>query len=307
MILNMKKAYLYTLAAVIASTGILLTSCSDDDEVLVASDPEINYFEIPASVTGPEADLRRTFLADNGVYLLFNDTLYKGVDSDGYEKVETVDFKWDLTGFNSTDYIIELFDTFEDKKSAAECCQKYVMSHLSSKDFKPYSILLANSIIKDDSKKTVVSNISTFRCLGINAGAFVNAADESELKAAAAEALYGVLESKLPSTSSDERLAFYAVSEEYLNRRITKFISDWVSNPDITRLYEYGIITYEADEDGDVSWDYTWSKANDFTRFLKIMLSYSRDEFYAIYGDYPLVMERYEILYNYFVGQGYIF
>ena len=58
--------------------GLLLFAClwaCSDDDYLNNDAGEVNFFAVPDDATGEEADLRRSFFDETGVYLLFSDTL----------------------------------------------------------------------------------------------------------------------------------------------------------------------------------------------------------------------------------------
>lgn len=303
----MKKFNIILTSAVVAGAA-MFTACSDGTETLLPSDAQENFFDVPADATGEEAQLRRDFRDKNGIFLLFQDTLFVGTDKFGIQRKETIDLGWTLTAYDDTEMQFEYYDDIDEMKSAVQIVEKYILPHIQGTSLSPYSVLMLKNLKKKSSKKfKVAETVKSFRCLAMNTGLFEDAGDDDEIKDIAANIMYAAISESLPSTGSDEMAPYYAIGDGCYGKRIKSKVSGWAKNPDITRLYEMGFISYEADEDDDPSYDYFYSKANDRNEFVKVMLRMSPEQFREKYGEYQLVMTKYEIMYNILTDIGYKF
>lgn len=96
-----------------------LWACSKEDWP-DNSGETINFFAVSENATGEEAELRRNFFDETGVYLLFSDTLgYRIVSTLSGETIvdyHVIDFMWQLSvGSYYTDSL-EFFPYLEIKK-----------------------------------------------------------------------------------------------------------------------------------------------------------------------------------------------
>ena len=134
------------LACIIAATGF--ASCSDDNEDLVPGLTVDNFFAPDPADNSEEARMRRDFYKENGIYLLFSDTLATYIDSNGLERVETVDFKW--TALTSHDVLTTVtYDKiFESERQASvDWAATYFLPYIKDGKMKPYSILLVDNLM----------------------------------------------------------------------------------------------------------------------------------------------------------------
>ena len=109
-----------TICLVLFTVAALL-SCSKE-EWFDNRQEEINFFAVPEEATGEEAELRRSFFNETGVYLLFNDTLgvrevptLSGTTS---ADLQVIDFFWTM---NPGDYYALFYCT------RSENCKKMMI------------------------------------------------------------------------------------------------------------------------------------------------------------------------------------
>lgn len=287
-----------SISALLLASAFIMTSCSDDNEELVPLPQELNYFEMPDPTSSFTTELRQNFYKEFGIYLLFNDTLYVGKDNNNYNHIETVDLSWSPNSYSTLIFTIDYFKTDNQRKNATDKIKKYIIPHINGSKLKPFSILaLADIQGLYDSPKF----INNFRCLAINAALFVDADSDAARMAVAADILSEYVSNYIPDSNSPQILEYRNASSDLFNVNILNFIPDWNDNPDMARLYDFGFISH-------ATWGaWTNNVTNDINDFLKTMLKMSPDEFKAIYGAYPNVMTKYNVLYNIFSEMGFKF
>uniref|UniRef100_UPI003FEEFE38 hypothetical protein n=1 Tax=Phocaeicola sp. TaxID=2773926 RepID=UPI003FEEFE38 len=82
----MKHLTHYYIGMLLAGTLGFLAACSSDEELLTPSGEDTNFFLPKEDDHSTEAELRRDFFDETGVYLFFNDTLrhdLNGTDVNG--------------------------------------------------------------------------------------------------------------------------------------------------------------------------------------------------------------------------------
>lgn len=305
----MKNYAIYGLFALMTA-GFATTSCSDDDEVLVPSTGYVdNKFAVPDDATGPEADLRRQFYKDTGVFLMFDDLLsheYVGKDAFGNDvyKDERIDFLYNLTSMGSTPPEMELLTDYNDMKAAAEIVKKYIYPRIEGGNLLPFSILPVKSIVVEEDNypyNIVVSKtVSCWRCLGIAVGEWLEL-PEDEREQYGLEVLYDLISSKFTS-SSDEAEAFCDLSYEYSGEYLEDLDGNWDGN-DLSIVYECGFLSYI-----DGWWGaYLPYTSEDFTQYLKAVMYRDENDFMEEFGEYPLVVTKYNMIKDALISLGYKF
>ena len=303
----MKKYVIYGLLTL---TTAGFTSCSDDDEVLVPSTGYVdNKFAVPSDATGPEADLRRQFYEQTGSYLLFTDLLaheYAGKDALGNDvyRDEYVDFNYNLTSMGSTPPELEFLDDMEDKRSAAELIKKYVFPRIEGGQLMPFSILPLKRIVAEQTSypynMVESKTVSCFRCLGVSVGEWLELPEE-EQKEYGASVLLDLISSKFTS-DSDEAEEFCDLSYEYSGEYIDEIDEDW-DGEDLTVVYELGYLSYVKSRWGD----YLPYTSTDFSDYLTAVLTRDEADFMEEFGDYPMIVTKYNIIKDAITAFGYKF
>ena len=304
----MKKYAIYGLLA-LATVGFV--SCSDDEEVLVPSAGYVdNKFAVPADATGPEADLRRKFYEDNGSFLLFSDLLaheYVGKDAYGHDvyKDEYVDFNYNLNSMSSSDPEIELLTDLDDKKAAVDLIERYVLPRIAGGQLMPFSVLPLKSILATQTSYPYdiveAKTISCFRCLGVNVGEWLELPEE-EQEGYGASVLLDLIASKF-TYQSEEADEFCDLSYEYSGYYLDEIDEDW-DGEDLSLVYECGFISYVKTRYGDVYLPFTY---DDFNDYLMAVLTRDEVDFMEEFGEYPMIVTKYNIIKDAIIALGYKF
>ncbi len=289
--------------------GIMLwTACSEEEE-LTPTGGEKNWFAVQDNDKSAGAELRRAFYKETGVHLLFNDTIRKiNLGKDGYGDdiwdIETIDFAYELTATKTLDLQINYLDN-ADYQVATDFLNKYVISRLEKGgSLFPYSILLTSLLEARDYSfypYEPVKTVTSIRCLGISVGEVASMTDE-ERKTYAIDVLADLVASKTTGESDSRLASFYALTANcyynYYGTMMQHYMEDLVSDwdRDLTKVYALGLLGYDEPYSYYISYDRVPTKIDDLKHFLKAVLSTTQKEFETTYADYPILIERYDIL-----------
>lgn len=297
----MVKQYLYICMLFLAGC---LCSCQEEDLNLGELD---NAFLPSPDATDEISELRREFYEATGVYLLFNDTLrheYGGVDAYGnpYYDTELLTLGWNFisSSSNPTRYVYEYLETDEQKRTAAQWLQEYLVPYLANA--LPYSLLVVNNIdhyVVDGNQYEYESSplsASDFRCMALNVSGLW---DSDDLQSYAQEFCYEFVFFSWGADPWDydyNEIAyeFYNYSSwdyEYdkADYMIPYGIGEEYDAQYITRFYRYGFLVNTSEEEMP---DYK----SDAISYIKACLTMTDEEFREKYGAYEAVMEKYEII-----------
>lgn len=267
-----------------------LLACSKEDW-FENIQPEINFFAVPEDATGEEADLRRAFFENTGIYLLFNDTLgvreTPTLSGETAKDPQVVNFSWSMTNTNTyPDSLV--FDYFQDiaqQTAAAQFLQKEVLPTLPEL-FYPYSLLLVHSgVLFNNNYGTYdpgvdISVLPALQATAIALGDIVHL-NQEEKDNLEAEIIKEIVISRIDLISEEEFAAFYSYSEEYYDA------FSW-DLPDPFALAGF-LDTYYYD------WGVTFnSREYDRLAFVEKVFEISEDEFRATYADYPIIINKME-------------
>ncbi|MCI9172066.1 MAG: hypothetical protein HFJ92_03020 [Muribaculaceae bacterium] len=292
-------------------SGVFATSCSDDEEILEPSVGVVdNLFAVPDDATGPEAELRRNFFKETGTYLMFNDLLSHtviGQDAYGNDvyKDEYIDFTYNLTSSGGYAPIFEYITDDNAKEAAADLFLKHMYPHVEGSSLLPFSVLLVDNLQTAgySGEYKDASTASCWRCLAVSMGKLLEATDEEA--ATLAKAVLKDLVSTHVGVYNDEFEEFLDLSYEYAGEYITDYIDDW-DRSDMTLIYEMGYLSYMESWRGPQS-DYFPYENVDFNNFFNAVMDRDEADFMAEFGEYPLIVTKYNIIKNVIISLGYKF
>ena len=278
--------------------SLVVSGCSDE-ETLTPGPTFPNYFEVDASDNSPEAQLRRDFYDRTGIYLIFNEVLATYTDVDGIEKVEKVDFDWNLTSDFEQFYRFTYLEDYEKEARVASMVEKYLLPYINIKGgtFRPFSILITESIEVDsynDNDWRSKNYLSCWRCFAVNGNDWLDLSDD-EAKAFGRSLIRKIVDDNIPSYSP-ELDDFYAISGEYYDSYPAEAFPGWMDYQDVTLIYEAGFLTYYPDSYGDPDYDNFPYESTDFRLFKDAIFDEDEAEFREKWADYPKIIEKYEIL-----------
>lgn len=277
--------------SLIAAASLSLTACDSSEDALKATAPVNNAFEVPEGATGLEAELRRQFYKDNGFYLLYSDKLEGSTCGEGNE---SVDFNWNLTGYNDDSYGFEFFETDAEKQEAYDIIKKVLLPHLDSTKY-PYSILPVKNMytLDGDEPDEYLTKLTCFRCTAYSIGALVGL-DDDELEGEFAQMVYNILDKEYGASSS-AMSDFLDISADYYGEYIVDVFPDWYDDQDMDIVYEAGFTDYVKDSK-DPADDEFLTKKKDLRAYWKLVLFTPESDFYNEWGDYPVIVRKYEMM-----------
>lgn len=279
--------------------AMCLCSCGDGAEDLTPSEPYVNFFEVPASDNSASASLRRNFYGDTGIYLLFSDVLAEYTDEYGNDRVEKVDFNWQLTGNRSIRYSFDGLEE-DEREKVLSLVSKYFVPYINVEggQLKPYSILLVKNLMTNErrsSRMEPVAFLNCWRCFCVNALDWLEA-DEETARSLGKSLLQSFVDTKI-NENSPELAPFFAISEEYYEGYISDFFDSWIDEQDVELVYNLGFMRYVEDYwDGDPAYDYFLYESGDISDFKKAVFGEDEEDFKEKWADYPLIIRKYDIL-----------
>lgn len=307
----MKNITKYALALV---TALQLGACSDSEDVLSPSNYNDDFFGVPADATGPEADLRREFYKETGMHLLFTDVLrttFLGLDPNGKEiyEYETIDFAWNLTDYDDDyDWNPTYIEDMDDKRKGADLFRENVFPHIKGSSMTAYSILLlADLEVYDTYDEEFYPAVTTscWRSLAVNVNGWIEAETTEEAEDYTISICKALVSSKF-TYKSNEAKPWFAICSEYYGERIRDFFEDWEGD-DMDLIHSLGFLSYEEDYKGRPRYDEFLWESDDFDEFFDVLFTYTEDDFKAEYGQWPLIMEKYNLMKELIEKTGYKF
>lgn len=262
-----------------------LWACSKEDWP-DNSGETINFFAVSENATGEEAELRRNFFDETGVYLLFSDTLgYRIVSTLSGETIvdyHVIDFMWQLSvGSYYTDSL-EFFPYLEIKKMkvAAKFIQEEILANLPEL-FYPYSVLLVERMILYKSYYGIYDDGTE---LGIYAGMQSTAIALDDIEIASVEekemlkneVMKAIIINGISLIQEEDLAIFHSYSEDFYN------VYTW-NLPSPVQLA--GFLPSKS---------ISYSKSEDVLNFVEKIFDLSEVEFREIYAEYPLVIKKME-------------
>lgn len=296
----MKRIHLlYLLALLFGMTAVM--SCSDSEEALTPSNAQDDFFSVPEGADDPVSLLRKDFHEKYGMHLLFNDTLRT------QPKTETIDFNYALSDYGSAYFCFEYLDNdIQTLTTATSTFEEKIMPHLSKKIL-PYSLLLVSKIGYDkygyEEDMDYVSSVSCFRCLAIAIGDILNASEE-EQDGQIKDFLFKMIRGKI-NVFDDSFNPFTDISSEYNYERISDYMDGW-DRSDETIIHDYGFLDYDPDWRDRYERDEFPDQTDDMEDYLEALIYMSETEFEELYGDYPVVMQKYRILRQLVEDMGFV-
>lgn len=277
------------LFALLLAIGLLACSKEDWFENI---QPDINFFAVPESATGEEAELRRSFFDNTGIYLLYTDTLgvreTQAISGEIKFNVQVLDFFWSMSPllkYNTDSLSLYYYQNLSQKKDALLFVQNEILT-IVPEYFYPYSILLLDSLARYPAQSgshgpgVGIEILSSMQCTALALG------NLSELTQAEKETLKNNLSEQIIidhiNLIPDEEFAtFYTYSEAYYG----------IPTYNVTRPVEsVGFLDTYVN-----SWTVTFnSQASDKLAFVEKMFELTEEEFRTTYADYPLVISKME-------------
>ena len=300
----MKKYLLYLILA------LVWVACEKED----ALEPKIDYFNLYTIAPDPNdsvQQLRYEIYTEYGIPVYFTDTVGKypltvNVYGDTVYEYELMDLNWEFTSSAEDSRSIEYIFLKDDAKKYASLLFAKKFLENSSPALRPLSMLLVDTLnIMENTLDGYIFNneLHNFRAM-VWGG--VSELPEEEQMALIDETCKSLISEKIQKFTY-ELTQFRVVSQDYYNK-------PWPS----LLLYPANCITEVVDENNPFAYISTWfgqqymplgygrmassqapNSDDDLNCYIERILSdNSTAWFEKYYSNYPLVMKKYEILYN---------
>ncbi|MDE6073702.1 MAG: hypothetical protein K2F80_03800, partial [Muribaculaceae bacterium] len=215
---------------------------------------------------------------------------------------EMIDLQWGFTS-QSSPYNYDILEP-EQQANAVAALEKYIIPHIYGEGSSLFSVYPVADYYNSYGRTQYIYN--NVRCTLINMKQLLGAENEADMISGSKAILKKIAEAMLDNLSYDDLETFYDFSEEYHSEYIVDFIPEWVDNQDVTYMYEYGFISYDEDWYGEVEYDSFPYYSSDFTDFMNLTIDHSEEYIRETYGDYPLIIAKYEIMRNLLTKAGYV-
>lgn len=297
----MKRTYYFISLCILT----LIFSCSKED-ALTPTDTQYDYFTVSPDATDAESVLRRKFYEDHNIHLLFNDTLrheLQGTYADGtpYYFTELLDLPYNITS-TLNDVQFTYIKNYEQKESSVKFVEKYILTHLGT-SLRPYSIFLVDELNEEDyGYWDPIDFYIGRRCLAL-ATCDIPETDEDEISEYALNILYNFIESQI-SYRDAEFTEFLSFGSEYYGEDFidhNDVFKNGYEKPQHDDLYALGFISWNGRN------KYFPYENNDLSAYLRALFYDDEEEFKAQYADYPVIIQKYNILKEVVKQKGYIF
>lgn len=291
----------------------LLTSCSSSDDV-TAGPAEQDIFLHPYGATAADQALQEAFYKKNKLYVLFNDTLSKkqtSVNPDGtpFYEYKDIDMRYNLHGFALTSeaavFSYEYLTSDADKAAAVSFLDNEFLPSLGE-SLRPISFLLVDQIsyVYDYYGSKVWGTAQVWpgwRCTAVAMHGIgsMDAAQRNQLRLTLLQA---IVASKIGGVEESKFDEFYSYCNDYYSKYAMyddalPFFEKYPTPMDLG-LLDNTVSYYRWNSDaslGLVMYNIA-AKSYDLQDYTNTIFKYSEEEFMAKYGEYPIVVKKYQVL-----------
>lgn len=287
-----KTAYRLLLALFSLCLTCGFAACSGEEEDTTPSLADINGFAPADNDNSPTAQLRREFYSQTGSYLLFKDTLITKTSEGRPELLDvtyfimgSIDWQYDY------EYSYEYISDIDQQRKAAEYVQKYLVKRLGKNT--PFSFFLVNDLgyyyrgrIRRIDK---VLGLRSYVISMNNGEAF------EDPETYFGDMMIDIVKSAMSKAPEEQINRFYAFSKPYYGNDLDDPLTD-------QEVWDLGMFYYIEDD-----WwgDYFYYQSDDLAEWLEAVLTISPSEFEAKYGSSSVMMEKYALLRQIVIDQGF--
>lgn len=301
----MKDIRLLPLCTLLAA-ALLTTACGEEDEP-ATGEYNIAAIYMPAADDNSEtAQIRRAFNEKYGSFLLFNDTLqhvFLGKDINGDDRyfTENIDIEYNIgqsSASTDKDYSYALLTDVDAQRRAVDFLEQYILPHLGTR-LKPFSWLLAATITHKTNLNVTVRPYAVVgqRCYALKMGDLKPSSTERIKQQLASRQLTVVLNG-LVNAYSEEFTRFFAVSEAQYEQAI----GTTVVEEQLPLLRDNGFIGI-----GSYSKMNYPRRSEDISAYVTAIVNYDDNTIRRMYGNYPKIMLKIEIMKSELTKLGYRF
>lgn len=287
-----RMAYNLLLALFAICISGVCVACGGEEDDTTPSYADVNGFAPADDDNSPTAQLRRDFYNQTGSYLLFKDTLITRT-SDG--RSELLDITYFIMGSidwqSDYDYTYEYIEDIEQQRKAAEYVQKYLISRLGKNT--PYSFFLVNDLHYDYYGRLRQRD----KVLGLRSYVISMGGGEAyeDPETYFGDMIVDIVKNSISRVPEEVMNQFYAFSKDYYGNDVEGSLTD-------QEVWDLGMFYYIEDD-----WwgNYFYYESTDLSLWLEAVLTMSPSEFEAEYGSSSVMMEKYTLLREIILNQGF--
>lgn len=274
------------------SIACVSVACGGEEEDTTPSYADINGFAPADDDNSPTAQLRRDFYNQTGSYLLFKDTLITHT-SDG--RSELLDITYFIMGSidwqSDYEYTYEYIEDIEQQRKAAEYVQKYLIKRLGKNT--PYSFFLVNDLHYDYHGRLRQRD----KVLGLRSYVISMGGGEAyeDPETYFGDMIVDIVKNSFSRVPEEVMSQFYAFSKDYYGNDLDGTLTD-------QEVWDLGMFYYIEDDWWGNNFYY---QDTDLSLWLEAVLTMSPSEFEAEYGSSSVMMEKYTLLREIILNQGF--
>ena len=287
-----RMAYNLLLALFAICISGVCVACGGEEDDTTPSYADVNGFAPADDDNSPTAQLRRDFYNQTGSYLLFKDTLITHT-SDG--RSELLDITYFIMGSidwqSDYKYTYEYIEDIEQQRKAAEYVQKYLIKRLGKNT--PYSFFLVNDLHYDYYGRLRQRD----KVLGLRSYVISMGAGEAyeDPETYFGDMIVDIVKNSISRVPEELMNQFYAFSKDYYGNDVEGSLTD-------QEVWDLGMFYYIEDD----WWGNNFYYQNtDLSLWLEAVLTMSPSEFEAEYGSSSVMMEKYALLRQIILDQGF--
>ncbi len=287
--------------------SVMIISCSEDGVTPHLKDTT-QAFLPAADDNSEEAQMRREFYQGYGSFLLFNDTLQhealgKDVNGDMHYFTEVLDLNYQVgmsTESNEKFNFIVMTD-LDQKRIAVQYIKDYLLVHLTGK-LKPYSWLLVDKIQRDFLGSISYPYAATGqRSVTVACNLLPRLTDAQ--KAQYTTQVMNTIIAKLVTDNASAFEEFFHVSLAYYDG---EFPVPSTNAENTALLNQVGFISRGTDEFKQESNGLYPNQEQDIKAYARLVVANSAETLQSKYTDYPLVLEKIDLMRETLKSLGYV-
>ncbi len=299
----MKKFY-YIFSIVVSMMAV---SCSEDGVTPHLKDTT-QAFLPAADDNSEEAQMRRDFYQTYGSFLLFNDTLQheelgKDVNGDMHYFTEVLDLNYQvgMSTESNEKFRFTLLTDMEQKRSAVQYIKDYLLTHLTGK-LKPYSWLLVDKIQRDFSGTVSSPYAATGQRAVVVACNLLPQMTDAQKVQYTAQVMNTII-AKLANDNATAFEEFLQVSKAYYDG---EFTAPATNAENTALLNQVGFICRGTDDFKQEANGRYPNQEQDIKAYARLVVASTTEATTTKYADYPLVLEKCDIMRKTLKSLGYV-
>jgi len=295
----------YTAYLAIALLPLLASSCKDDKASADFADVTTPF--MPAATDeSEEAQLRRSFYASHGSFLLFNDTLQHyatGLDINGephyFTELLDLTYSTGMSTYTNNKYTYTLLTDMETKRLGVAYVEEYLLPHITGR-LMPYSWLLVDKIQREFIGSVSSPYAATGQRAVVVACNMLPRLSDAQKVQYTRQVMNSVI-AKLASDNAEAFAEFFAISASNYDGTFT---TPTTTAANTAILNEAGFICRGQSMGSDANGLYP-SQELDLSAFARQVAATTPEAFAKKYADYPLVIRKFEIIRRILLDLGY--